>query len=404
MENYALIVTESDDTISYFNSISHSKFELLIASSIEEAEEFLVDDSVNIIVTFVENILENRPGIQILKQLREVSITGKFIMMLNSRNINIVTNYMKAGAYDCISKPFSADEIYYKLEHSSRETHFEKKFLETIVKRGNLKNQNALPFKILNEVITKRRAEGFILNLVDILTVIDQNPENDQINTLKNDSINAIDDEKEIKRNILVIEDEPDWQENLSVLLETKYNVFVALDAATGLSLLQANDIDVVLLDIRLPDANGMDLLKDIKRDNKETEVIMVTAFDDMSFAIQCIQDGAFDYINKPYADEELLTRISKALENRYYPKIMERLNKEVQKEKVRATKRFTMLKELCEKRKDDTATITYDDIIIFFPEIELSEIKFTSPIKPKLILNCPENKFLDLLKDHSEK
>ncbi len=117
-------------------------------------------------------------------------------------------------------------------------------------------------------------------------------------------------------RRILIIDDERPILMTLEALLERHgYQPEVAANASTGLRLLQANRPALVLLDLQLPDANGLQMLEQIKIDQPETQVIIVTAHDSLSNAIESIKRGAYHFISKPYAPEELLSLVEKALE-----------------------------------------------------------------------------------------
>ncbi len=115
---------------------------------------------------------------------------------------------------------------------------------------------------------------------------------------------------------ILIIDDERPILLTLEALLGRHgYQPETAATAAAGLRLLQSNSPAVVLLDLQLPDADGLEMLEQIKREHPETQVIILTAHDSLSNAIESIKRGAYHFISKPYAPEELLSLIEKALE-----------------------------------------------------------------------------------------
>ena len=117
-------------------------------------------------------------------------------------------------------------------------------------------------------------------------------------------------------RKILIIDDERPILLTLEALLGRHgYQPETAATAALGLRGLQNNSPAVVLLDLQLPDAEGLELLDQIKREHPETQVIILTAHDSLSNAIESIKRGAYHFISKPYAPEELLSLIEKALE-----------------------------------------------------------------------------------------
>lgn len=117
---------------------------------------------------------------------------------------------------------------------------------------------------------------------------------------------------------ILIIEDERAALQALSMLLsDENYGVLQADSAEAGLKLAREEDPDLILLDIRLPDLNGLQLLSQIRQEGREAAVIVMTADTSSSNAIQATQLGAFDYIAKPINDEHLLVLIRRALEYR---------------------------------------------------------------------------------------
>ena len=103
----------------------------------------------------------------------------------------------------------------------------------------------------------------------------------------------------------------------LKVLLKHEgYEVGKALDGRTGLDMAMAEDFDLILLDIMLPQLNGLEVLRRL-RQSKQTPVIMLTARDAVMDKVAGLDTGADDYITKPFAIEELLARIRVALKKR---------------------------------------------------------------------------------------
>jgi DNA-binding NtrC family response regulator len=118
------------------------------------------------------------------------------------------------------------------------------------------------------------------------------------------------------KGRILIIDDERPILLTLEALLQRHgYKVETASTAAQGFKVLKNGSSDVVLLDLQLPDADGLQMLDQIKADFADTQVIILTAHDSLNNAIESIKRGAFHFIAKPYAPEELISLIDKALE-----------------------------------------------------------------------------------------
>ena len=133
-------------------------------------------------------------------------------------------------------------------------------------------------------------------------------------------------------RRILIIDDERPILLTLEALLGRHgYQAETAATASYGLRVLKENPPAVVLLDLQLPDADGLQMLEQIKREHPETQVIILTAHDSLNNAIESIKRGAYHFISKPYAPEELLSLIEKALEKQSLLRETEQLRQKTQ-------------------------------------------------------------------------
>jgi DNA-binding NtrC family response regulator len=115
---------------------------------------------------------------------------------------------------------------------------------------------------------------------------------------------------------VLIIDDERPVLMTLEALLKRHgYHVDTASTASQGLKSLKSKPATLVLLDLQLPDADGLETLDQIKTEVPQTQVIILTAHDSLHNAIESIKRGAYHFISKPYAPEELLSLVEKALE-----------------------------------------------------------------------------------------
>ncbi|MBI1983039.1 MAG: sigma-54-dependent Fis family transcriptional regulator, partial [Acidobacteria bacterium] len=118
------------------------------------------------------------------------------------------------------------------------------------------------------------------------------------------------------KGSILIIDDEQEIRESLEQLLAIEgYQALTASTAEEGLKRVSERVFDLTLLDISLPDRNGLEVLKSIKRDSPETGVIMITAYDSSQMAFQASKEGAESYITKPWDNSRLLVEIRNILD-----------------------------------------------------------------------------------------
>ena len=114
---------------------------------------------------------------------------------------------------------------------------------------------------------------------------------------------------------ILVIDDDSSIAESLDLYLtEEGYTVYTAATGTDGLNAFVKHAPDLVILDIRLPDIDGFTVLEDLREEEENVKVVMITAYHDMDSTIKAMKGGAFDYIHKPINVEELDMAIRKAL------------------------------------------------------------------------------------------
>src|SRR4030043_1325332 len=135
---------------------------------------------------------------------------------------------------------------------------------------------------------------------------------------------------KLMKPSILIVDDDEVMRETLSdVLKRGEYEVYSVGSGGETLSVIRKNIIDLVLLDMRLPDGDGLELLKKIKEFDTEILVIIMTAYSDIQTAVSAMKSGAYHYINKPFDLEELKLLIEKGLETKGLINEVRRLHRE---------------------------------------------------------------------------
>jgi DNA-binding response OmpR family regulator len=111
---------------------------------------------------------------------------------------------------------------------------------------------------------------------------------------------------------VLVVEDQPNVVSFLRRgLMEVNYEVSVAMDGITALNMIRSNLPDVILLDVMLPEMNGIDLARKIRQEKIPTSIIMLTALGTSENVVTGLDSGADDYIVKPFTFSELLARIN---------------------------------------------------------------------------------------------
>jgi DNA-binding NtrC family response regulator len=116
---------------------------------------------------------------------------------------------------------------------------------------------------------------------------------------------------------VLVVDDDAGLRESFRLILEDDYDVVEAASGKAALETLRATQVDLVLLDIRLPDMDGIAVLGELKAFDEHVEVILVTAVQTVRTAVAAMKLGAYDYVTKPFEEEEILPLVRRAVEKR---------------------------------------------------------------------------------------
>ncbi len=118
---------------------------------------------------------------------------------------------------------------------------------------------------------------------------------------------------------ILVVDDESNYLTVMEALLgEAGYEVLTAQSGPEALKIVGGTDLDLVLTDMKMPKMSGIELLAELHRLYPELPVVIMTAYGTVEKAVRAMKEGAFDYLLKPFKNEEVLVTIAKALEHRH--------------------------------------------------------------------------------------
>jgi DNA-binding NtrC family response regulator len=120
-----------------------------------------------------------------------------------------------------------------------------------------------------------------------------------------------------MKGKVLIVDDDQDLRAILGALFEDEFQVMEAESAAALQKAFSADQPDVVVLDVKLPDADGLDLLPQVKKRWPESEVIVLTGYDDVSMAVEAGKRGAYNFVTKPFENTKLLTDVRCAFERK---------------------------------------------------------------------------------------
>ncbi|MBI5193703.1 MAG: sigma-54-dependent Fis family transcriptional regulator [Nitrospirae bacterium] len=114
---------------------------------------------------------------------------------------------------------------------------------------------------------------------------------------------------------VLIVDDDQSIRDLLGTILKEKYTVVTASSGKAALKILKEVDINIVLLDMRLPDIEGLDILKTVKEDYPDIEVMVVSVVKDIEMVVRAMRLGAFNYISKDFDSDEVLAQVDKMKE-----------------------------------------------------------------------------------------
>jgi DNA-binding NtrC family response regulator len=135
----------------------------------------------------------------------------------------------------------------------------------------------------------------------------------------------------EIKPTILIVDDELGARQSLEVILEDDFQVLTAEGGQEALEIVQKEPIDLVLLDIHMPEMDGLEVLRRIRQRDEEIDIIVVSALNLARKAVDAIKLGAYDYITKPYEPEDILSAVARVIHKRNLHRELDFFRREVE-------------------------------------------------------------------------
>jgi DNA-binding NtrC family response regulator len=166
-----------------------------------------------------------------------------------------------------------------------------------------------------------------------------------------------------VRASILVVDDEVGIRDAFEAVLSKEYDLLFASSGPEALRILAGRDVNLVLLDIRMPGMDGLEVLRRVKEINEQTEVVIVTAVKSLKTAIEAIKLGASDYITKPFDTLEILSLIKRVVEKQELLKEVLYLRSEVARDHrfenlVGRNARMQEIYDLVARIGDNNATV----------------------------------------------
>jgi DNA-binding response OmpR family regulator len=138
----------------------------------------------------------------------------------------------------------------------------------------------------------------------------------------------TIEAEPHVFPQVLIMEDEPSLAEGLQMVLsENGYNVDLASTGQSALDTFHKKDFDLLVADLKLPDIDGMEVIRQVKHDRPDTEVVVITGYSTVPSAVEAMKLGVCDYLSKPFSDDAFKSAVKGALGEREEKFTKEALN-----------------------------------------------------------------------------
>lgn len=198
---------------------------------------------------------------------------------------------------------------------------------------------------------------------------------------------------------ILVIDDETVILSSLKYLLEDYYKVYTTEDYQIGIDLIVKENINIILLDLRLENVSGLDVLEKILEKKPEALIIMMTAYSSIKTSLKAIEIGAFYYLSKPIENEELLFLLNKASEKLEFKRKIANLEGYIKKDIIGNSKKIKSILSLINQIKDFNSNVLITGESGTGKELVAQKIHYSSLRKgqPFNAINCaviPANLF----------
>src|SRR4029079_17427871 len=195
---------------------------------------------------------------------------------------------------------------------------------------------------------------------------------------------------------ILVVEDDMENRAAMVKVLEgAEYKVRETDNGQQALDIINEDDVDILVTDLRLPIMDGVELLKRAKAVDQEIEVIMITGHGTVEIAVEAIKEGAYDFITKPVKKAQLLRTVEKAAEKQYLSRenreLRQQLNQTGARRLIYASSEMRNIARMVEQVAPSTATILISGDSGTGKEVIADAIHAASPrrLKPLIKVSC---------------
>lgn len=200
---------------------------------------------------------------------------------------------------------------------------------------------------------------------------------------------------------ILIVDDEKGLRQGTKRLLEIEgYLVETAENGKDGIGLGTANDYDIAIIDLKMPDVDGIEVLTEIKKARPNTVCFIATAFASYETAILSTRIGAYGYIPKPFSPEELIAQIEKGIKQRQLILESERLKKEREEKLLELAHEKSRLSEVINSINNGVLVVNRNGEVVYFNNSALKYLDLNEISIGEHVLDCLPKDISEIVKD----
>lgn len=365
------------------------QYKVLVATTKEKALDFLEKES-GIQVVLLSSKLAGQSTFGFLQEIIKYNPCLELVFYSDKDDILDAIKAVKLGAFGYVVTPFQSEALEIMVARAATQSRLIQKIQNMFSRVLDEGLDVRSKISIARELIQKRRHEGQSVSKLELLSLFrytkdmteDQKEEfwdmHDSVQALASFSLDPI--------HILMVEDKVLVAKTLIKALQPYYQVhWVKSQAELSLAMPTLPSIDIVLLDIFLPDANGKDLLPILKQRYPDCEVIVMTAFQISDIAVDVLKNGAWMYLNKPFKVEDLLQKISGGLQVKALKSMIQELEFDVIQKIAPLHHRMGMAREFFKNRQGKNEDVLGCELLLFMPELKSHILNSQAPIDPSL-------------------